>query len=91
MYIQEECLYSNIQLPHVSFYLLFSPSLSSSISLSVVNPNPPVSADSLPSDFFSVFFHCQDHPHPWQALLAYCIALERPLLSLLAGCYKVHV
>ena len=49
----------------------------------------PIAQDNLPDDFFTVLFHCQDHPHPWQALLAYCIALERPLLALLAGSYPV--
>ena len=48
-----------------------------------------ISADDLPEDLFSVLFLCQDHTYPWKALLAYCIALERPLLALLAASYKV--
>ena len=48
-------------------------------------------SDNLPDDLFSVLFHCQDHPSPWQALLAYCIALQRPLLALLADCYPVQL
>ena len=49
-----------------------------------------ITADDLPEDLFSVLFHCQDHTHPWKALLAYSIALERPLLALLAASYKVR-
>ena len=48
-------------------------------------------ADNLPDDLFSVFFKCQSHSCPWRALLAYAIALQRPLLAILAACDKVHV
>ena len=50
---------------------------------------PPLEEESLPSDLFSVLFKCEAHDTPWRALLAHCIALQRPLLAILAACYKV--
>jgi len=43
----------------------------------------------LPSDLFSVLFKCQSHERPWRSLLAHAIALQRPLLAVLAACYEV--
>ena len=45
----------------------------------------------LPDDLFSVFFKCQSYETPWRALLAHAIALQRPLLAVLAACKEVCV
>ena len=52
---------------------------------------PPLEEESLPGDLFSVLFKCEAHDTPWRALLAHCIALQRPLLAILAACYKVDM
>lgn len=52
---------------------------------------PPLEEESLPGDLFSVLFKCEAHDTPWRALLAHCIALQRPLLAILAACYTVGI
>ncbi len=49
-----------------------------------------VEQEDLPADLFSVLFKCNTHSSPWRALLAHAIALQRPLLAILAGCHEVH-
>ena len=51
---------------------------------------PALEKESLPSDLFSVLFKCEGHDAPWRALLAHAVALQRPLLSILAACYEVR-
>ena len=51
---------------------------------------PALLADNLPDDLFSVLFKCQSHLSPWRSLLAHAIALQRPLLAILAACDKVN-
>jgi len=50
---------------------------------------PSLDEMDLPSDLFSVLFKCQSHERPWRSLLAHAIALQRPLLAVLAACYEV--
>ena len=50
---------------------------------------PALEEEGLPRDLFSVLFKCEAHSVPWKALLAHSIALQRPLLAVLAGCYEV--
>ena len=50
---------------------------------------PPLEEESLPGDLLAVLFKCEAHDSPWRALLAHAIALQRPLLAILAACYKV--
>ena len=50
---------------------------------------PALEEESLPSDLFSVLFKCEGHDSPWRALLAHAVALQRPLLAILAACYEV--
>ena len=45
----------------------------------------------LPTDFFSTIFKSQTYECGWRALLAHAIALQRPLLAILAACYEVSV
>ena len=50
---------------------------------------PALEEESLPGDLFSVLFKCEGHDSPWRALLAHAVALQRPLLAILAACYEV--
>lgn len=51
---------------------------------------PPALVESeLPSDLFSAIFKSQSYECTWQALLAHGIALQRPLLAILAASYGV--
>ena len=50
---------------------------------------PALDEMDLPTDLFSVLFKCQSHESPWRSLLAHAIALQRPLLAILAACYEV--
>ena len=50
---------------------------------------PALEEEGLPGDLFSVLFKCEAHDTPWKALLAHAIALQRPLLAVLAACYEV--
>ena len=50
---------------------------------------PALSPDNLPDDLFAILFKCQSHSCPWRALLAHAIALQRPLLAILAACNQV--
>ena len=50
----------------------------------------PLVANELPENLFDVLFACETHPEPWRALLAHAVALNRPLLAILASCYQVE-
>lgn len=81
--------------PFISLFLSLSLSLSllSAPAHLVDQPQElplPITETQLPSDLFSVLFKCQDHPQPWQALLAHAIPLQHSLLPLLAASYKVN-
>ena len=52
---------------------------------------PALEEESLPGDLFSVLFKCEGHDTPWRALLAHAVALQRPLLAILAACYEVSL
>ena len=52
---------------------------------------PALEEESLPADLFSVLFKCEGYNSPWRALLAHAVALQRPLLAILAACYEVYV
>ena len=52
---------------------------------------PALEEESLPGDLFSVLFKCEGHDTPWRALLAHAVALQRPLLAVLAACYEVSL
>ena len=52
---------------------------------------PTLEEESLPSDLFSVLFKCEAHDTPWRSLLVHAVALQRPLLAILAACYEVGV
>ena len=52
---------------------------------------PALEEESLPGDLFSVLFKCEAHDTPWRALLAHAVALQQPLLAILAACYEVCV
>ena len=70
--------------------MMFCPSLPSQASPSLeVDVALPIEAEDLPDDLFSVFFKSQSHSCPWRSLLAHAIALQRPLLAVLAACHKV--
>ena len=50
---------------------------------------PAVVEGELPTDLFSALFKSQSQECAWRALLAYAIALQRPLLAVLAACHRV--
>lgn len=51
---------------------------------------PPALLESeLPTDLFSAIFKSQSYECTWRALLAHAIALQRPLLAILAASYEV--
>jgi spatacsin len=52
---------------------------------------PALSPDNLPDDLFAILFKCQSHSCPWRALLAHAVALQRPLLAILAACNQEAV
>ena len=52
-------------------------------------PYIPIEESDLPEDLFSALLKCQADKTPWRSLLAHAIALERPLLAVLAACYEV--
>ena len=54
-----------------------------------VERQPALEEVNLPDDLFSVLFKCRVHQTPWRALLAHAIALQRPLLAILAACQEV--
>ena len=54
-----------------------------------VETQPALEEANLPDDLFSVLFKCRAHQTPWRALLAHAIALQRPLLAILAACQEV--
>ncbi|XP_070541627.1 spatacsin-like [Ptychodera flava] len=43
---------------------------------------------NIPDDLFSIIFECEGKSQPWRALLACCVSLKRPILAVLAACYK---
>ncbi|XP_064396222.1 spatacsin-like isoform X6 [Halichondria panicea] len=51
-------------------------------------PYIPIEESDLPEDLFSALLKCQADKTPWRSLLAHAIALERPLLAVLAACYE---
>lgn len=53
------------------------------------DPPLPIDDSDLPEDLFSTLLKCQSDKIPWRSLLAHAIALERPLLAILAACYEV--
>ena len=62
-------------------------------TLSLIHPaeeSPAaLSPHNLPDDLFAILFKCQSNGCPWRALLAHAVALQRPLLAILAACNQV--
>ncbi|XP_022104683.1 spatacsin-like isoform X2 [Acanthaster planci] len=42
----------------------------------------------VPKDLFGVLFECNVAPVPWKSLLAHAVALQEPVLAVIAACYK---
>lgn len=50
---------------------------------------PAILETELPADLFSAILKSQNYECAWRTLLAHAIALQRPLLAVLAACYEV--
>lgn len=85
--VQVSCLYCCLPLLYVSVCVGVR-----SISPPPLAAFPPAVLESeLPTDLFSAIFKSQSHQEccAWRALLAHAVALQRPLLAVVAASYEV--
>ena len=55
-------------------------------------PTPPEDIDpaNVPLDLFGIIFKCKMSDSPWLSMLAHAVAIQEPLLAILAACEKVR-